>query len=260
MRYLKNILPLLLFAVVMVMQSCGKKEKIISQDTFAQIVSEMYLADQFVDQNPPYRAQTDTAALYDAIFKKYGYARSDYQTTVQYYLQKGKAYKEIHQKARKILSVREAELRKMIEIQSGVISGWWAVDTARTIPVEKLEQEPFLRAIKWMLIKEVKTDWKFGDPVIKDIPYNIYWWKNNIRLAGVDSTCQKQGVLLKDYLQKEGAFQKKNTPGEKPVPDTEPQSLISKDTLLREALPGKRLQDSLKQAPDLSNPKKLHIR
>lgn len=217
MRYLQNIRVVWLFALAVILPSCGGKEKVIREETFAQIIGEMYLADQFVDQNPPLRAQTDTAALYDAIFLKHGYTREDYQASVQYYLQKGSKYKDVHQQARNLLSEREKELNKILELQRGIVKDWWATDTARVIPVEKLEQDPYLRAIKWLMIKEIKTEWTCLDSIVRDIPQNIYWWKNNSRLLHGDSLSLKQGILVKEEIHKDSTLLKKKLEKMRPL-------------------------------------------
>lgn len=200
MQYIKNPVPFLLLMILLAASSCGNRQNIIKEDKFALIISEMYLADQFVEQNPHYRGQADTLNLYNTIFTKYGYTREDYMNSVRYYLQKGNTYKKIHRQAREILAQREKELLKQLEILSGIAEGWWAADTINTLPIPYLEADPYLRAVKWILLPDAPVTWKFTDSALVDIPQNLYWWENNTRLVTNDTLINRHHILTKDYI------------------------------------------------------------
>lgn len=200
MQYIKNPVPFLLLMLLFAASSCGNKKDIIQEDKFALIISEMYLADQFVEQNPDYRGQADTLNLYNTIFKKYGYNREDYMNSVKYYLQKGNTYKKIHRQAREILAQREKEILKQLEIMTGIVEGWWAVDTLETLPIPYLQAEPYLRSVKWILLQNAPVTWQFTDSALVDIPQNLDWWENNIRLVTNDTLINRYNILTKDYL------------------------------------------------------------
>lgn len=200
MQYIKNPVPFLLLMILFAASSCGNRKNIIKEDKFALIISEMYLADQFVEQNPNYRGQADTLNLYNTIFTKYGYTREDYMNSVRYYLQKGNTYKKIHRQAREILAQRERELLKQLEILNGIAEGWWAVDSINILPISYLQADPYLRAVKWILLPDAPVAWKFTDSALVDIPQSLYWWENNTRLVTNDTLINRYNILTKDYI------------------------------------------------------------
>lgn len=200
MQYIKTQVPFLLLMILLAAASCGNKKNIIKEDKFALIISEMYLADQFVEQNPHYRGQADTLNLYTTIFTKYGYTRDDYMNSVKYYLQKGNTYKKIHRQAREILAQREREILKQLEILNGIAEGWWAVDSINIFPIPYLQADPYLRSVKWLLLPDAPVTWKFTDSALVDIPQNLYWWENNTRLVTNDTLINRYNILTKDYL------------------------------------------------------------
>ncbi|MFA6704126.1 MAG: DUF4296 domain-containing protein, partial [Bacteroidales bacterium] len=53
------------------LSSC-QKDKILSKSKMAEIVGQMYLADQFAKQNPEFSAASDSLLMYQPIFDKYG--------------------------------------------------------------------------------------------------------------------------------------------------------------------------------------------
>ncbi len=222
MRYFQKIWPLILLVGMTVMQSCGENKTIIKEDKLSRIIGEMYLADQYIEQSPQYRAQTDTMRLYDAIFRKYGYTGEDYRNSVEYYLKKGNTYKKIHYRAKEILQERENELKKILEIQSGIPAGWWASDSVKTIPVQFLEKDPYLRSVKWILLWDAPVEWEFfRDSAITDIPQNIYWWKNNTELV-TGKVLKRQMIrhIPVNHKKKEKSIQKQMPPGKRLIPDS----------------------------------------
>lgn len=82
---MRRLLSGILFAIaVMIAVSCGPR--IIPADKLSLIYRDMFLADQWIQENPDMRNKADSTLFYDPIFKKYGYRFKNYDATVKYYL------------------------------------------------------------------------------------------------------------------------------------------------------------------------------
>lgn len=155
----------------------------------------MYLADQFIETHPQFKIQADTMQVYGAIFKKYGYTNAEYENSVKYYLQHGDLYKVVNQKAREILVRKNHELKQQLDLKHGVLNSWWATDTIRTLAIEQLYQNPYLRSIKWIVTPRDTIIWQMKDSILTDIPHNITWWHNNMDFIFNDSVIKKIGNI-----------------------------------------------------------------
>ena len=184
--------------------SCTKRG-IIPANELSRIIGEMYLADQYVEENPQYRIQADSAALYESIFGKYGYTTETYRNSLAYYLQKGNSYEKINTRARDMLSERKNELERILQKTGKTPVHWPILDSIRKINLHELRAYPYLRAVKWFSIPDEDAGWKFTDTQEPDIPGNIRWWILNVDIFS-DSLNLKYPVLLKKYLlEKESA-------------------------------------------------------
>ena len=79
--------------------------RVISASDMSDIYAEMFLADQWLNDNPQVKRTADTTWLYESIFQKFGYSFDDYDASVNYYLHHPEKYK-------KILDKTVAKLRK----------------------------------------------------------------------------------------------------------------------------------------------------
>lgn len=102
---------LLLFTVVLLAFSCGKKYKIIPKKELAQIYAEMFLADQWVHDHQNFSRTADTTYLYPVIFQKYGYTIEDYQASIDYYISDPEDLAKVLDHTKVILSMKSDELR-----------------------------------------------------------------------------------------------------------------------------------------------------
>lgn len=152
----KNYKPLFTLLVIvtgLIYSSC-KKEDIISKSTMSQIISELYLSDEYIEQNPEYRGQTDSLRLYPGIIKKYGYTMDDYERSIKHYLEDKETYKELHIKAKEILQKREEELTiiqigrdKYLENQNK-LNSWWVLDSLKSLTDKQIAKDEFLFILK----------------------------------------------------------------------------------------------------------------
>lgn len=75
--------------------SCGRGGRVIPVRKMKRIYREMLLADQWLAENPDKRGIADTTWFYEPIFEKYGFTLSDYQKSVDRYLNDPKRYAEM---------------------------------------------------------------------------------------------------------------------------------------------------------------------
>lgn len=90
-----NYLPAALVTLVCFLAiSCGRA-KIMSVSKMSDIYAEMFIADQWLNDNPKLKSKADTMQFYGAIFERYGYSFKDYDASVNYYLAKPEKYNKI---------------------------------------------------------------------------------------------------------------------------------------------------------------------
>ena len=96
--------------ILMCFGSC-RRARVISKKDFAAIYAEMFIADQWLKDNPSAKKMADTTLVYDRIFKKYGYTFEDYDKSVNYYLYDPSRYAKILEASSGILEAKLKELR-----------------------------------------------------------------------------------------------------------------------------------------------------
>lgn len=90
-KILRVAFPLLVFAFM----SCEREGEVIPVRKMEKIYREMFLADQWLEENPDKRDIADTTWFYEPIFEKYGVSLADYQKSVDHYLNDPKRYAEM---------------------------------------------------------------------------------------------------------------------------------------------------------------------
>ena len=185
MEYILKVIKIVCLALCpIVFCSCGAEEGedvVIGRKTMSRIISEMYLADQYIDRDPIMEAQADTMFVYRAILEKYGYTIHDYRYSLKYYLQDHDLYSQILKSSRAILDKRHDELELLLaeerKIRDFRLEKWWGLDSVRRADPAELKYDPLLRGIRWIVIpKENLQSWKTSDSAIVDIPQNPLWW------------------------------------------------------------------------------------
>ena len=96
--------------VLMCFGSC-RHGRVIPKKDFAAIYADMFLADQWLNDNPAKKRSADTSGFYDAVFKKHGYTFEDYDASVNYYLDDPSRYAKILDESEKILDEKLKKLK-----------------------------------------------------------------------------------------------------------------------------------------------------
>lgn len=103
-------LPAYLLVILALVSSCGKGKR-ISENTFAEIFADMFLADQWISSNRLSRT-ADTSLVYEPIFEKYGYTSEDYRNSLEYYMDDATTFAEVLEESREILKSKVALITK----------------------------------------------------------------------------------------------------------------------------------------------------
>lgn len=94
-----------LAALLAALCACSHRARLIPAEKLSRIYYDMFLADQWIKDNPDERPVADTTLVFDPIFRRYGYRFEDYDYTLQYYLDHPDRFD-------KILERTEERLRK----------------------------------------------------------------------------------------------------------------------------------------------------
>ena len=98
----------------MLLFSCSRA-KVIPRRTFIKIYADMFLADEWVKDNPAVRRQVDTSLIYEPIFNAYGYTTDDYLKSVEHYMGDTERYARMLKKAGDILDSKGNSIRRLEE-------------------------------------------------------------------------------------------------------------------------------------------------
>ncbi len=98
-------------AFVLSLVSCGKKTCVIPKEKMAEIYAEMYVMDQWLDDNRSLRREADTSLVYAPVLEKYGYTYDDYLNSVSAYMKDPTRYSRILRRTSEILNGRLSELK-----------------------------------------------------------------------------------------------------------------------------------------------------
>ena len=129
MRRIVEYAVLALVVCVCLLPSC-RRVKIISQRDMSNIYAEMFLADQWLNDNPVLKKTADTTRFYETIFRKFGYDFEDYDASVNYYLNRPEKYKKIIEHAQNKLRKTQKSLEsfeKALERQNQILAGLGAL-------------------------------------------------------------------------------------------------------------------------------------
>ena len=107
-RGLHTILAVLV--AVTALFSCTRG-RVIPRSTFVKIYADMFLADEWIKDNPDKRRQVDTSLVYEAIFESYGYTTDDYLKSVEHYMTDTERYSRMLKKAGDILERKGKAIR-----------------------------------------------------------------------------------------------------------------------------------------------------
>lgn len=125
MKRVSEYLALALLAVLLLAPSC-RRARIIGQKELSDIYAEMFLADQWVNDNPNQKRTADTTRFYESIFRSHGYSFEDYDASVNFYLHRPEKYKKIMERTQQKLRATQNTLEaveKEIERQNKILEG-----------------------------------------------------------------------------------------------------------------------------------------
>ena len=135
-KVLRIVLPMMVLASAVV--SCGRGGRVIPVRKMERIYREMLLADQWLAENPDKRGIADTTWFYEPIFEKYGFTLSDYQKSVDRYLNDPKRYAEMlgrvekgHRNDLKVVNARIA-LEDRLQHEADSLAKVWKSVKAKT--------------------------------------------------------------------------------------------------------------------------------
>ncbi len=177
--------------------ACKKSDNnIISKEKLAQITVELYLADEYIEQNSEYTGMADTLEVYSAIIEHNGYTQEEYENSVREYLKNKNEYVKILQLANNMVNEKVEKLSELLDIETKSKKPIWVLREIDKTHIQDLELRPYYRSIKWLTKQNDTIIWRVREDAIKDIPTNIYWWKNNILVNKNDTL----PTLTKEYI------------------------------------------------------------
>ena len=125
MKKISEYIALTVLICACLLPSCNRA-KIIGARDMSEIYAEMFLADQWLNDNPSAKRTADTTRFYETIFLKYGYDFGDYDASVNYYLHRPEKYRKILERAQKKLRATEKSLevfQAKVEKQNKILEG-----------------------------------------------------------------------------------------------------------------------------------------
>ena len=90
--------------------ACSHGAKVIPQSKMEKILTDMLLADQWLESAKVSKSSIDTVLFYEPIFRKYGYDTDDYRASLEYYMRDPLKFSRM---IRKIAVKMETEARKL---------------------------------------------------------------------------------------------------------------------------------------------------
>lgn len=74
---------------------CDSRRKVIPPGVLSDIYFDMFLAEQWINDDYNLRRAADTTLVYEPIFNRYGYTTADYDNSVTYYLARPETFTKI---------------------------------------------------------------------------------------------------------------------------------------------------------------------
>lgn len=133
MKRFPAYLVVLALAVGLSLASCGKKERVIPREKMAEIYAEMYVLDQWLDENRSLRREADTSLVYAPVLDKYGYTYDDYLNSVDVYMKDPTRYSRILRRTSEILGSRLTELKAEKKAQEDALKESRRLDSLRNL-------------------------------------------------------------------------------------------------------------------------------
>ncbi|MBQ0025541.1 MAG: DUF4296 domain-containing protein [Bacteroidales bacterium] len=124
---MKKIIVFLLLTAMM--SGCGHDRPVVPEETMSAILYEMFLTDQYVEDNPDIKAASDSLNVYLPVLQEYGLSRDDFETALHYYLHNPDVLGRVVKDVRSRLEKRMHELDSVLQMpDAGAVA---AVDTVK---------------------------------------------------------------------------------------------------------------------------------
>ena len=163
MRRVAEYAILALVICTCLLPSC-RRVKIMSMRDMSDIYAEMFLADQWLNDNPGLKRTADTTKFYESIFRKFGYSFEDYDASVNYYLDKPEKYRKIVERAQSRLRSTQKSLEsfeKAVERQNQILAGLGALH----LPVFSADSVKVDTLMVWAPWRDTLS---FRDSILRD--------------------------------------------------------------------------------------------
>ena len=156
---------LLLTLSVMTVSTACNRERILSKDKVANIMFELFVADDYAKTYTPINKAADSILLYQHVFDKYGCSLEDYQRSIRHYLTDEKAYAYILETATNIardsskLAAKELNKEKpalyfpvpyKYPAVTHTVNDWWN----RDFRGDRIRYDKFFTELQNIMVKE----------------------------------------------------------------------------------------------------------
>lgn len=122
-----------IFPFMLLLSSCGEKERVIPKEKMAEIYAGMYVIDQWLDDNRSLRHEADTSLVYAPILDRYGYTYDDYLNSVSVYMEDPMRYSRILRRTSEILNGRLSELKAEKKAREDAVRESRRLDSLRNL-------------------------------------------------------------------------------------------------------------------------------
>ncbi len=110
-----HILTLAFCAAALCLAGCSEGGRVIPKKDMIDLYADMFLADQWLRENPAARSAADTTLFFDPIFSRHGYSFQDYEKSIEYYSGKTEELAEVMDSVSKRLKKRSEYYVKLSE-------------------------------------------------------------------------------------------------------------------------------------------------
>lgn len=119
---LRRTLILVLSAFLLVaVQGCSRRARIIPEEDFINLMMEMFIADQWLREHGDARDQADTTLFFEPIFQKYGYSFKDYDASLYHYTGKINRFSEMVYEAVGKMEKLKLQYAELVKLQREVL-------------------------------------------------------------------------------------------------------------------------------------------
>lgn len=171
---------LIFFIIALLFINCNRYKKTIPKDDFIKILADIHLADATLEGTELRKFRKyDTVVYHDYIFKKYGYTKAEFDSTISYYSHHLSETQDLYDKVIEILKQKSLMLNDTANSVSDIRQNLWDLKSSWTFPedgsYEALEFAIPLRGRgKYTFEADIKL---YSDDESENPRMNIYFYK-----------------------------------------------------------------------------------